>query len=284
MNGFERIDQPGKRVIIIGAGMAGLVAGYELARAGHDPLILEAQNRVGGRVYTLRRFAPGLYAEAGAMRIPRVHDLTLGYCEHFGLELRPFLMGNPKGLVHVGGKRMTAEQAGLDPGRARLRRGRPRARPLVQRAVGGRRRSDLRAWLEADEVAGWERIVREYDGYTLREFLEVKGFSEGAIEMYGVMNFVEADMNNAVVEEFREDFGQGVRGHAGDRRRHGQPAERVLSRDPGPRPVRRRGPRDRPGRRLGHGPLQDRVGPVLGHAATTRSSRSRSRCSARSRS
>ncbi len=32
MNGFERLDQPGKRVIIIGAGMAGLVAGYELAR------------------------------------------------------------------------------------------------------------------------------------------------------------------------------------------------------------------------------------------------------------
>ena len=48
------------------------------------------------------------------MRIPRVHDLTLGYFEHFGLELRPFVMGNPKGLVHVGGKRMTAEQAGLD--------------------------------------------------------------------------------------------------------------------------------------------------------------------------
>ena len=71
-------------MIIIGAGMAGLVAGYELARAGHDPLILEAQNRVGGRIYTLRKFAPGLYAEAGAMRSPRprpdagVHASTSG--------------------------------------------------------------------------------------------------------------------------------------------------------------------------------------------------------------
>ena len=35
-----------------------------------------------------------------------------------------------------------------------------------------------------------------------------KGFSEGAIEMYGVLNFVEADMNNAVVEELREDLGK----------------------------------------------------------------------------
>ena len=207
MEGFERLDQPGKRVIIVGAGMAGLVAGYELARAGHDPMILEAQNRVGGRIYTLRKFAPGLYAEAGAMRIPRVHDLTLGYIEHFGLELRPFVMGNAKGLVYVGGKRMTAEQAGLTPDElgfavAEHERGRSFS-DLWEEAT-----RDLRAWLETDQVAGWERIRREYDGYTLREFLELKGFSEGAIEMYGVMNFVEAGINNAVVEEFREDFGK----------------------------------------------------------------------------
>ena len=207
MDGFERRDQPAARVIIIGAGMAGLVAGYELARAGHDPLILEAQNRVGGRIYTLRKFAPGLYAEAGAMRIPRVHDLTLGYIGHFGLELRPFVMGNPKGLVYVGGKRMTAGQAGLTPDElgfavAEHERGRSFS-DLWEEAT-----RDLRAWLETDQVAGWERIRREYDGYTLREFLEVKGFSEGAIEMYGVMNFVEAGINNAVVEEFREDFGK----------------------------------------------------------------------------
>ncbi|HEY8237998.1 MAG TPA: flavin monoamine oxidase family protein [Candidatus Limnocylindrales bacterium] len=206
MNGLERREQPAKRVIIIGAGMAGLVAGYELARAGHDPLILEAQNRVGGRVYTLRKFAPGLYAEAGAMRIPRVHDLTLGYIEHFGLELRPFMMGNPKGLVHVGGKRMTAEQADLTPDElgfavADHERGRS-AFALWEEAT-----KDLKAMLEADAVTGWEYIVREFDGYTLREFLEARGFSEGAIEMYGVMNFVEAGINNAVTEEFREDFG-----------------------------------------------------------------------------
>jgi monoamine oxidase len=207
MDGLERFEQPGKRVIIIGGGMAGLVAGYELARAGHDPLILEAQNRVGGRVYTLRTFAPGLYAEAGAMRIPRVHDLTLGYVEHFGLPLRPFVMGNPNGLVHVGGRRMTAAQAGMTPDElgfevAEHERGRSYS-DLWDEAT-----RELRGWIEADEAAGWERIYREYDGYTIREFLELKGFSEGAIEMYGVMNFVETGIHNAVVEEFREDFGR----------------------------------------------------------------------------
>ena len=115
--GLEPRSGPAKRVIIIGGGIAGLVAAFELRRQGHEPLVLEAQNRVGGRVHTLRDFAPGLYAEAGAMRIPRVHDLTLAYCELFGLQLRPFVMGNPKALVHIGGQRMTVAEADADPDR-----------------------------------------------------------------------------------------------------------------------------------------------------------------------
>jgi len=206
-HGLEPRAGQRKRVVIIGAGMAGLVAAFELARQGHDPLVLEAQNRVGGRVYTLRSFAPGLYAEAGAMRIPRVHDLTLKYCSLFGLELRPFMMGNPKGLVHIGGQRMTAEEAHPQPDQlpfevAEHERGRS-VDDLWAAAT-----ADLRALLEREGDAGWEQIVREYDQYSLREFLVLKGFSEGAIEMYGVINFVEADMNNAVVEELREDLGK----------------------------------------------------------------------------
>jgi monoamine oxidase len=198
---------PAKRVVVIGAGMAGLVAAFELARQGHQPIVLEAQNRVGGRVYTMRSFAPGLYGEAGAMRIPRVHDLTLAYCDLFGLELRPFLMGNPKGLVHVAGERMTAEEAGLEPDRlgfevADHERGRTFG-DLWDEAT-----RDLREMLERDGPSAWDEIVHQYDQYSLREFLILKGFSEGAIEMYGVMNFVEADMNNAVIEELREDLGR----------------------------------------------------------------------------
>ncbi len=205
--GLEPRSQAPKRVIIIGAGMAGLVAAFELARQGHDPIVLEAQNRVGGRVYTMRSFAPGLYAEAGAMRIPRIHDLTLEYCSLFGLELRPFVMGNPKALVCIGGQRMTAEDATREPQRlpfdlAEHERGRTIGE-LWEAAI-----LDLRQLLDEEGEAGWTKIVSQYDQYSLREFLVYKGFSEGAIEMYGVLNFVESDMNNAVIEELREDLGK----------------------------------------------------------------------------
>lgn len=196
-----------KRVVVIGAGIAGLVSAYELKRAGHDVVLLEAQNRVGGRVYTARSFAPGLYAEYGAMRIPRVHELTLAYCQRFGLALRPFVMGNPKTLVYVGGQRMTMEEAEREPARLPFELGEHER---------GRTYSDL--WNEAtkDVVDRYRKegetalvsIIEEYDRFSIREFLVDRGWSEGAIELYGVMSFREANMNAAVIEQLREIVGR----------------------------------------------------------------------------
>src|SRR6266404_8496147 len=89
----------GKRVAILGAGLAGLAAGWELTRAGHDVTILEAQLHPGGRVHTIREgLSDELYAEAGAGRIPNTHNITLEWVKQFGLELEPFF---PKELAEV---------------------------------------------------------------------------------------------------------------------------------------------------------------------------------------
>ena len=78
----------GKTVAILGAGVSGLTAAYELDRAGYDCVILEAQRRAGGRSLTLRRgdtfqemnqpaqtvqFDEGQYLNAGPGRIPQHH-------------------------------------------------------------------------------------------------------------------------------------------------------------------------------------------------------------------
>ena len=103
---------PARKVLILGAGMAGLVAGHELTKLGHDVTILEARTRPGGRVHTLREpFSDGLYAEAGAARIPDNHDLTLKYVKEFSLPLEPFY---PNRLNAVRFDRGSREEVHID--------------------------------------------------------------------------------------------------------------------------------------------------------------------------
>ena len=74
---------PPRKVIVVGAGHAGLGAAYELVQSGHDVTVLEASHRPGGRIWTLREpFADGLYAEAGAVNYGasfRLTDLRLTF-------------------------------------------------------------------------------------------------------------------------------------------------------------------------------------------------------------
>ena len=107
-----QVSSQKRKLIIIGAGLSGLVAAYELGKLNFDITVLEAQSRPGGRVFTLRNFdEAGIYAEAGAARIPRDHDLTLKYVRELGLPLEPFYPATGQFMRIKGGK---VERLGWD--------------------------------------------------------------------------------------------------------------------------------------------------------------------------
>lgn len=92
----------GKSVVVLGAGISGLVTAYELEQRGYDVTVLEARQRVGGRAWTIRdgdtlemigeapqtaRFSPGNYFNAGPARLPSFHQNILGYARKFKVPL-----------------------------------------------------------------------------------------------------------------------------------------------------------------------------------------------------
>jgi monoamine oxidase len=78
-------NKPGKRIIVVGAGFSGLAAAFELKSAGYDVLVIEARNRVGGRVITFRDFVPGKHVEGGGELVGSNHPTWVAYADRFKL-------------------------------------------------------------------------------------------------------------------------------------------------------------------------------------------------------
>jgi monoamine oxidase len=109
--GFKLMGEP-KNVVILGGGLAGLAAGLELKRAGHNITILEARKFPGGRVETIRDFANGQYAEAGATSFPQSHGFTYGYATDFGLPLRQAFRFGVDSIANIRGNRFRINSVG----------------------------------------------------------------------------------------------------------------------------------------------------------------------------
>jgi monoamine oxidase len=160
-----------KKVIIIGAGMSGLVAASLLKNAGHDVTILEGNKRIGGRIYTVRKpFTPGNYLDLGAMRIPDNHKLVFEYIRKFNLPYQEFINNSPRDLLLVNNILTTREQYEKNPDILQY--------PLPEEERG-KTASEL--FLEAtspfielyrnSDYEEQQKLIKKYSGYSMGQFL-----------------------------------------------------------------------------------------------------------------
>lgn len=101
-----------QNVVVLGGGLAGLAAAFELKKIGHSVTILEARKFPGGRVQTIRDFASGQYAEAGAISFPPSHEFTFGYANDFGLPLRPAFRAGVDSIANIRGNQFRISSTG----------------------------------------------------------------------------------------------------------------------------------------------------------------------------
>lgn len=200
---------PGKKkVIIIGAGLAGLCAAYELEQRGHEVVILEASSsHHGGRVRTVQ-FGDGMTGELGAMRIPTVHHLTRHYVKQFGLTLRPFVQSNGEAYYYVRGQKVRIKSE-------------PDVNQFYSLAPNEVNKSPFDCWdqsvlallnsLTPEEKADLRRPVfqtvrmRALDQLTLEAVLKQSGLSPEAIEFLASTWAYETSLQTTITELLREE-------------------------------------------------------------------------------
>ncbi len=161
----------GKKVVILGAGIAGLVSAYELRKAGFECIVIEARERPGGRSWTLRNgskveFTDGTtqtcewegdnYLNPGPARLPSIHKTILGYCEELGVPLE----------VEINTSRSTLMQSkDLNGGK-----------PVEQRQVI----NDTRGWIsellaKCIDQHGLDQVLSKDDSERMLAFLQTYG-------------------------------------------------------------------------------------------------------------
>jgi monoamine oxidase len=187
-----------QRVIVVGAGIAGLIAAFELMQSGHDVTVLEARMRPGGRVHTIRdEFSDGLYAEAGAYDFSDAYTLLHHYIRLFNLPVEEGGAAektvSANDVFYLQGKRFVVAP-GTPPDW-------PYQLSTEERRLGLQGLWDKYVVAAAGQIKDplapdWpDSAARELDAVTLNQFLRKRGASDGVISLLR-MSFLGEDFDD----------------------------------------------------------------------------------------
>ncbi|KAM5236228.1 L-amino-acid oxidase [Ctenodactylus gundi] len=179
--GLNRTLKP-QKVVVVGAGVAGLVAAKVLSDAGHKVTILEADSRIGGRIFTFRDQKTGWSGELGAMRMPSSHRILHALCRNLGLNLTKFIQYGANAWTEVNGVKLRNYVVDKMPEKLGYRL-HPKEKghspeEIYQMALDKAIR-DL-------EVLGCRKAMRKFESHTLLEYLLGEGnLSRPAVQLLG---------------------------------------------------------------------------------------------------
>jgi monoamine oxidase len=211
--------KPRKNIVVLGAGIAGLVAAHELSRLGHTVEIIEAQKRVGGRAHTWRPDKDA-YHEFGAMRIHSTHDYTHYYISQCGLGTRKFINhhDDEDTFYFLRGLASTHREALVKilPNYRLSNREREivetAGTPLALMSVLGEAIKRLKSsedHLNALFAQGpMTDYVRELESQTLHDYLRSHLDTDDAVELVGAVTGLEVWWSKAVTMILREEITQ----------------------------------------------------------------------------
>ena len=173
-----------KRIIVVGAGLAGLSCAYELDQAGFNVILIEARSRPGGRVRTYRDpFADNLYAEMGAEYVDSTDNLVKQYCNKFGLKVLPAKQYDG---VYVRGRRYSMK--GIQSGTDLLP-----FEGIQKGKLFGQEVQYIQKWIDLVKQKGADSPeVLALDNMSVEEVLKKGGAPKDIIDLYTYTNATEA--------------------------------------------------------------------------------------------
>uniref|UniRef100_W5NKV1 Amine oxidase n=1 Tax=Lepisosteus oculatus TaxID=7918 RepID=W5NKV1_LEPOC len=203
-NGLKNKGKP-KSFVIVGAGISGLIAAKLLEDARHNVSVLEASDRVGGRIHTYRNESRGWHAELGAMRIPSTHELVLLYITHYGLNLSEFIQEDNNTWYFINGKRIKTSEVMKNPDILGY--------PVEESEKG---KSAAQLYSEAvkkviDEIKENPLLchcnLKKYDVYSVKDYLKRESnLSRYAIQMIGDVLNTQSLLYTAFSENLRDEI------------------------------------------------------------------------------